>query len=91
MSEEDKKLQKHLVNEMMKVSETNHDVMYYMEALMKYCIEIEEERDNLNSIMQEIKCLIHKAINEREINGVGELNLARIVSLIDREGDDNEK
>ena len=35
MSEEDKKLQKHLVDEMMKVYETNPDVMLYMQSLME--------------------------------------------------------
>ena len=45
MNKEDKKLQKHLVDEMMKVSKTNPDVMFYMEALMKYCIEIEQRID----------------------------------------------
>ena len=53
MSEEDKQLQKHLVDEMMKVSETNPDVMFYMEALMKYCIEIEQKVEQLENIRKE--------------------------------------
>ena len=55
MNKEDKKLQKHLVDEMMKVSKTNPDVMFYMEALMKYCIEREQEIDRLNNIINELE------------------------------------
>jgi len=55
MNEEEKKLQKHLVDEMMKTYKTNPDVMYYMEALMKYCIEIEQENDRLNNIIEELE------------------------------------
>ena len=47
MSEEDRKLQKHLVDEMMKVSKTNPDVMFYMEALMKKYEELEQKVEQL--------------------------------------------
>lgn len=55
MSEEDKKLQKHLVDEMMKVSETNPDVMFYMEALMKKYEELEQENINIKQQLLENK------------------------------------
>lgn len=47
MNEEDKKIQKHLVDEMMKVSKTNPDVMYYMQALMEKYEQIEKENQKL--------------------------------------------
>ena len=53
MSEEDRKLQKHLVDEMMKVSETNPDVMFYMEALMKKYEELEQKVEQLENIRKE--------------------------------------
>ena len=62
MSEEDRKLQKHLVDEMMKVSETNPDVMFYMKALMKKYEELEQkveqqekEIDRLNNKVSELE------------------------------------
>ena len=55
MNEEDKKLQKHLVDEMMKVSETNPDVMLYMEALMKKYEELEQENINIKQQLLENK------------------------------------
>ena len=55
MSEEDKKLQKHLVNEMMKVSETNPDVMFYMEALMKKYEELEQKVEQLEKENKRLK------------------------------------
>ena len=56
MSEEDRKLQKHLVDEMIKVSKTNPDVMFYMEALMKKYEELEQKVEQLekeNKILKE--------------------------------------
>ena len=53
MSEEDRKLQKHLVDEMMKVSKTNPDVMFYMEALMKKYEELEQKVEQLENIIKE--------------------------------------
>ena len=55
MSEEDRKLQKHLVDEMMKVSETNPDVMFYMEALMKKYEELEQKVEQLEKENKELK------------------------------------
>ena len=55
MSEEDKKLKKHLVDEMMKVYETNPDVMFYMEALMKKYEELEQENINIKQQLLENK------------------------------------
>lgn len=63
MNEEDKKLQKHLVDEMMKVSETNPDVMFYMEALMEYCLE--KERDLLDN-KKAIKLFTNNSANMLE-------------------------
>lgn len=49
MSEEDKKIRKHLVDEMMKVSKTNPDVMLYMQALMKNYEKLEQENKQLKA------------------------------------------
>lgn len=53
MNKEDKKLQKHLVDEMMKVSQTNPDVMYYMETLMKSYEKLEQELERYKNIIKE--------------------------------------
>lgn len=58
MNKEDKKLQKHLVEEMMKVSKTNPDVMYYMESLMEYCLKIEKENKKQKEVLDKIKDLL---------------------------------
>ena len=63
MSEEDKKLQKHLVDEMMKVSKTNPDVMFYMEALMKKYEELEQKVEQLEKENKKLK----KAVKEKVI------------------------
>ena len=55
MNKEDKELQKHLIDEMMKVYETNPDVMIYMEALMKKYEEKEQEIDRLNNVINELE------------------------------------
>ena len=47
MNKEDKKLQEDLVNEMMKVSKTNPDVMIYMQSLMKCYEDLEKENQQL--------------------------------------------
>lgn len=52
MNKEDKELQKHLIDEMMKVYKTNPDVMIYMEALMKKYEEKEQEIDRLNNVIE---------------------------------------
>lgn len=63
MSEEDRKLQKHLVDEMMKVSESNPDVMFYMESLMKKYEELEQKVEQLESIIKEaIEYINHATI-----------------------------
>lgn len=55
MNKEDKKLQKHLVNEMMKVSKTNPDVMIYMQTLMENYEQLEQKVDRLNNIINELE------------------------------------
>lgn len=55
MNKEDKELQKHLIDEMMKVYNTNPDVMIYMEALMKKYEEKEQEIDRLNNVINELE------------------------------------
>lgn len=55
MSKEDKKLQKHLVDEMMKVYETNPDVMLYMQSLMENYEKIEQENKQLKEALLDIK------------------------------------
>ena len=62
MNKEDKKLQKHLVDEMMKVSETNPDVMIYMQSLMKCYEDLEKEIDRLNNIISELEKYLEKII-----------------------------
>lgn len=47
MNKEDKKIQENLVNEMMKVSKTNPDVMIYMQSLMKCYEDLENENQQL--------------------------------------------
>ena len=47
MSEEDKNIQKHLVDEMMKVFETNPDVILYMQSLMENYQKLEQENKQL--------------------------------------------
>ena len=47
MNKEDKKLQEDLVNEMMKVSKTNPNVMIYMQSLMKCYEDLEIENQQL--------------------------------------------
>lgn len=61
MNKEDKKLRKHLVDEMMKVSKTNPDVMYYMEALMKSYEELEKKNIDLS------QQLLSKKISDKDI------------------------
>lgn len=57
---EDKKLQKKLVDEMMKVSKTNPDVMIYMQALMKCYEDLEKELDQHKNNWEELKKYISK-------------------------------
>lgn len=61
MNKEDKKLQKHLVDEMMKVSQTNPDVMYYMEILMRSYEELEQKNIDLS------QQLLSKKISDKDI------------------------
>ena len=62
MIEEDRELQKHLVDEMMKVSETNPDVMFYMEALMKKYEDLQQKVEQL-----EERCeYLERSNNRRE-------------------------
>lgn len=68
MSEEDKKLQKHLVDEMMKVSETNPDVMFYMEALMKKYEDLQQKVEQL-----EERCAYLERSNNRREDEIIEL------------------
>lgn len=59
MNKEDKKLRKHLVDEMMKVSQTNPDVMYYMEALMKSYEKLEQELERCKNIINTVRnCIL---------------------------------
>lgn len=55
MNEEDRKIQKQLVDEMMKVSKTNPDVMIYMQALMKCYEDLEKELDQSKNNWKELK------------------------------------
>lgn len=50
MNKKDKKLQKHLVDEMMKVYETNPNVMIYMESLMENYEKLEQENKQLKEL-----------------------------------------
>lgn len=52
MNKEDKKIQKQLVDEMMKVSQTNPDVMIYMQALMKSYEKLEQENQDLSRMCE---------------------------------------
>lgn len=81
MNKEDKKLQKHLVDEMMKVSQTNPDVMYYMEVLMKSYEELEQKNIDLS------QQLLSKKISDKDIEYkkriVTEQELERYKNIID--------
>jgi hypothetical protein len=55
VNEEDKKLQKQLVDEMMKVSKTNPDVMIYMQALMENYEKLEKKLDQSKNNWEELK------------------------------------
>ena len=59
MSEEDKKLQKHLVDEMMKVYETNPDVMLYMQSLMENYDKLEQENKQLKEKIDKAIDFLH--------------------------------
>ena len=63
MSEEDKELQKHLVDEMMKVSETNPDVMLYMQSLMENYEKLEKENQQLKEL-----CNKYEEEHKKEFN-----------------------
>ena len=66
MNKEDKKLQKHLVDEMMKVSETNPDVIFYMESLMKSYEEKDKEIERLNKQIEYADKINNEAIKRKE-------------------------
>ena len=61
MNNEDKKMQKQLVDEMMKVSKTNPDVMIYMQALMQKYEELEQKNIELS------QQLLSKKISDKDI------------------------
>ena len=103
MNKEDKKLQKHLVDEMMKVSETNPDVIIYMEALMKKYEELKQENINIKQQLLEnkislkdveyqeklkYKSKIDKAIEYIKENGIIDLNGYDLLNIL--EGSDKE-
>ena len=54
------------------------DDLYYLQG---YIEEKDKEIERLKGRLKEINCLIHKALNDREINGVGNLNLNMILEL----------
>ncbi len=62
MNEEDKELQKQLVDEMMKVSKTNPDVMIYMQVLMECYEDLEKELDQCKNNWEELKKLLNEMI-----------------------------
>ncbi len=93
MSEEDRKLQKHLVDEMMKVSKTNPDVMFYMESLMKKYEELEQKVEQLETIINEAKEKCKAVIEDSEHTTVSEFNingLMRTILNILNKGDNKE-
>lgn len=91
MSEEDRKLQKHLVDEMMKVSESNPDVMFYMEALMKKYEELEQKVEQLENIRKEIKEYIEKnVVCCKNSDMLVELNVDDLLNILNK-GDNNGK
>lgn len=47
---------------------------------------LNEEIKRSKGKLEEINCLIHKTLNDREINGIGNLNLSKILELT---GDNN--
>lgn len=57
----------------------DYSVQYY---------EQQKEIEKLKGKLERINCLIHKAIDEREINGVGNLNLHEILELSGSDGNE---
>ena len=81
MSEEDRNLQRHLVDEMMKVSKTNPDVMFYMEALMKKYEELEQKVEQLEKENKELKeenKRIFQNVNDDELLISNAMNYAEL-------------
>ena len=62
MNKEDKKIQEDLVNEMMKVSKTNPDVMIYMQSLMKCYEDLEKENQQLKKQKDDVVEYCNKTI-----------------------------
>ena len=66
MNKEDKKIQENLVNEMMKVSKTNPDVMIYMQSLMKCYEDLEEENKKLQEEKDHYKHLYSEVKKQKD-------------------------
>ena len=66
MNKEDKKIQENLVNEMMKVSKTNPDVMIYMQSLMKCYEELELENEKLQEEKEHYKHLYSEVKKQKD-------------------------
>ena len=69
MSNEDKKLQKHLVDEMMKVYETNPSVIIYMQSLMENYEKLEQENKKLKEEANDYKSRCEFAIELMDTYG----------------------
>ena len=67
MSEEMKKKQKQIVDEMMKVYETNPDVINYMEALMKFCIDLQQKVEQLDKENDDLKNRLDNEVAENTL------------------------
>ena len=89
MIKEDKELQKHLIDEMMKVYETNPDVMIYMEALMKKYEEKEQEIDRLNNVINELEKWLKEYADKDTMSSI--IFGVVLNHLIDLKGENNEK
>lgn len=83
MSEEDKKLQKHLVDEMMKVYETNPDVMLYMQSLMENYEKFEQENKQLKEELENIKDFNNKLQASKDRLDKDDYNLAHILNELE--------
>lgn len=60
VNNEDEKIRNHLVDEMMKVSETNPDVMIYMQSLMECYEDLEKEITKFNNFTNKLDELIEQ-------------------------------
>ena len=84
MSEEMKKKQKQIVDEMMKVYETNPDLINYMEALMKFCIDLLQKVEQLENIRKKAIEYIKSYKNDYAPYELSDYNVREILNILNK-------